>query len=81
MGIRSAKRLGAEIRQERRRRGLTQAQLAEMACLRQATISEVENGKQRSEVRVIFDILMALGLQFTMSERLADTGPEIEDIF
>lgn len=81
MLVREAKTLGNELRRERNRQHLTQKQLAERAGLRQATISAVEGGKPRTELRVVFDIMAALGLQLTLSSRSSGDSPRIEDIF
>lgn len=81
MSIRDAVQLGAALQRERKRQGLTQAQLAEKAGLRQQTISAVERGKPRSELRVIFDILFALGLEVSVRSRNSQDIPRIEDLF
>lgn len=81
MSIRDAKQLGAAFQRERKRQGLTQAQLAEKAGLRQQTISAVEGGKPRSELQVIFDIMAALRLEFSLAARGTPNAPNLEDIF
>ena len=70
MHIRDTRQLGVEIHRERKRQNLTQTQLAKKAGLLQKTISAVENGQLLTEIRVIFRILMALDLEFTMSTRV-----------
>ncbi len=81
MTIRNTRQLGVAIQKERRRQGLTQTQLAERAGLRQQTISGVESGKPRSQLRVIFDIMAALDLEIQLTLRSAKSGPDLEDIF
>lgn len=81
MPIRDPKQLGAALQRERKRQGLTQAQLAEKAGLRQQTISAVEGGKPRSELQVIFDMIAALGLEATLSARHGHVTPKLEDLF
>lgn len=81
MPIRDPHQLGAALQRERRRQGLTQTQLAEKAGLRQQTISAVEGGKPRSELRVIFDIMAALGLEIALSPRDGKTTPSLEELF
>ncbi len=81
MTIRDAKQLGAALQRERKRQGLTQAQLAEKAGVRQQTISAVEGGKPRSELQVIFDIITALGLEMTLVDRSGKKAPGIEELF
>jgi len=77
MPIRDPGQLGAALRNERRRQGLTQTRLAEKAGLRQQTVSAVERGKRRSELQVIFDIMAALGLEFFVNTRDANGAPDI----
>lgn len=81
MVIRNAKQLGAALQRERKRQNMTQAQLAEKACLRQPTISAVEGGKPRSELRVIFDIMTALELEITLKDRSDGNVPSLEELF
>lgn len=81
MPIRDPKQLGAALQRERKHQGLTQAQLAEKAGLRQQTISAVEGGKPRSELQVIFDMMAALGLEATLSARHDHAAPSLEDLF
>ena len=80
MRIRDSQQIGAALRQARKRQGLTQAQLAEKAGLRQHTISLVEGGKPYTQIRVIFAMMAALGLDATLVDR-ADTTPDLEDLF
>ena len=81
MTIRDTKQLGAALQRERKRQGLTQAQLADKAGLRQQTISAVEGGKPRSELQVIFAIMAALGLEVTLQSRNENTVPSLEELF
>jgi HTH-type transcriptional regulator / antitoxin HipB len=81
MMIRDAKQLGAALQRERKRQRLTQSQLAQRAGVRQQTISAVEGGKPRSELQVIFDIMTALGLEFSLGARSAHAAPDLEDLF
>ena len=81
MSIRDPLQLGTALQRERKRQGLTQAQLAERAGLRQQTISAVEGGKPRSELRVVFNILFALDLEVSISSRSNQDIPRIEELF
>ena len=81
MPVRNPKQLGTALRRERKRQGLTQAQLAEKAGLRQQTISAVEGGKLRSQLYVVFDILSALELDFHLASRAANPPPDFQDLF
>ena len=81
MTIRDTKQLGVALQRERKRQRLTQTQLAEKAGLRQQTISAVEGGKPRSELKVIFDVIAALGLEMTLVERSGQKVPSLEELF
>lgn len=67
--IRCARDIGVEIHRIRKSQRLTQAQLARMAGIRQATVSAVENGRKGSDVTTIFRMLHALNLEFRMEPR------------
>ena len=81
MSIRNPKQLGEALRRERRRQGLTQSGVAEKVGLHQPAVSVVEDGKPRSELRIVFELLAALGLEMTLRERNQKDKPRIEDIF
>lgn len=78
---RSPKQIGAAIRQIRRKRSISQAQLGEMAGLRQATISKIENGEAATKIGTICDILAALDVEFLIRSRTKSDPKDIEDIF
>lgn len=71
--------LGAIIRRYRRQRGWTQSDLAAQAGVRQATISQIEAGK---DVRysTIADVFAALELELVVQPRTMG-GPNPADIF
>lgn len=79
--VRTAKQMGEAITRERRARGLTQAQLAEKAGLRQEAISKIEGGNPATGFDRIARILAALDLQFTLGPRTKSTPQDIESIF
>lgn len=54
----------ARLRQLREAAGLTQAQLAAAAGVRQATVSDLENGKQTPTVSTLSDLAEALDVEF-----------------
>ncbi|GAA0918198.1 helix-turn-helix domain-containing protein [Luteibacter anthropi] len=66
---RSTKQIGAVIRRHRKRLGLNQNELGERTGLRQATISQIENGKPGSQIDTILAILAALDLEFQIGDR------------
>jgi y4mF family transcriptional regulator len=58
--------LGARLRDERRRLGVTQEQLAAAAGVNPRLVSEVERGKATAEVGKVLDIARALGLRLSL---------------
>ena len=60
--------------------GLTQSDLAAKVNTRQATISDLENGKGGTRIDIIFAIMAALNLDIVLHAR--DTGKKlIADLF
>lgn len=78
---RTPKQIGDIVRQHRRKLGLNQAGLGEKTSLRQATISAVETGKARTELRIVCDILAALDLELVIRPRSKASPDEIEELF
>lgn len=78
---RTAKQLGAIIRRERRRQGLTQARLGAKIGLRQATVSKLEAGEPATQLRTLLDALTALNLEVQVVPRGQTSGDEIESLF
>ena len=69
---RNAKQIGNAIRSERKRKSLSQKQLASMAGLRQASISGLENGIANTKLQTLLLVLAALGLEFQIAPRSTD---------
>ena len=78
---RTPKQIGNIVRRTRRKIGLSQAQLGEMAGLRQATISLVESGDAGTKLNTLLSILAALDLEFRIVQRSKGSGSDIEAIF
>jgi HTH-type transcriptional regulator/antitoxin HipB len=78
---RTPKQVGDLIRRERRRQGLTQAELGARVQLRQATISKLEAGEPATQMRVLFDVLAALKLELALQPRSRADATDIEDLF
>ena len=72
MRIRTPRELGAVLRDERRRLGLSQVDLSEKADVSRKWIVEMENGKARAELALVLRALRALGLTLTV-ERETET--------
>ncbi|MDH3377703.1 MAG: helix-turn-helix domain-containing protein [Gammaproteobacteria bacterium] len=78
---RRTRQLGALVRRERRRQGLTQTQLGTKIGLRQATVSRLEAGEPATRLRTLFDTLAALGLEVFIDKRGKSSIDEIESLF
>lgn len=79
--IASCSALGAAVRQERRQRRLTQADLAAIAGVSRQWLSQLENGKGSVETAKVLAVLSALGLYLSV-ERSPPAGhrPTAEDV-
>lgn len=71
--------IGAAIRRQRKLKSMTQTELGEKTRLRQATISQLENGEGSVQLKTLTDVLAALDLELVVQER--SSGRSIEDIF
>jgi len=77
----NSKVLGAIIRQYRQQSNLSQAKLAELMNLRQATLSSVENGSEKTHLKTIFDILSSLDLELHILPKVDQGFDQIEELF
>ncbi len=66
---RSAQQLGQALRRLRKIKGLTQADLAQQAGMRQPTVSSVEAGAPGTALTTIFSLLTAMDLELVVRER------------
>ena len=62
MRLASALDLGSYVRDRRRAAGLTQQQLSEAAGVSRRWLSDLETGKARAEIGLVFQVLHTLGL-------------------
>ncbi len=67
--LRSAKDLGRIIRDERRRQGMTQADLAGLADVGVTFLSQLENGKDSAEIGKAIQVMTMLGIDIDASPR------------
>ena len=71
--------IGQNIRTERKRRKLTQGQLADLLGMSRATISQIENGTvQDIGFRKVLRILEVLGLELKV--RPAGSPPTLDEL-
>ncbi len=69
MVIRNNKELGEAIRRARLRQNLVQVDLARKASVRQALISELENGATTAKLDTVLKVLAALKLDLSVVPR------------
>ena len=67
--LRSAKDLGRVIRDERRRQGMTQSELAGLADVGLTFLSQLENGKDSAEIGKALQVMTMLGIDVDASPR------------
>ena len=77
--VRTPAHIGAAIRRQLKLMSITQTELGEKTKLRQATISQIENGDGSVRLKTLTDVLAALNLEFVIQERSSGRG--IEDLF
>jgi len=78
---RTPRDIGHAIREARRRKGMTQGQLASQSGVWQETISKIENGVASTKLETLFDLLSALDLEITIGDRSKGTPSDLEEIF
>jgi transcriptional regulator with XRE-family HTH domain len=71
--------IGAALRDARRQRDLSQAELAQSLAMSRATISAIENGTvSEIGVRKLMALATTLGLELTLTARL--TRPTLQEL-
>lgn len=70
--ITSIRDIAATVRGRRQALGLSQAEIARRARVSRQWISEFESGKPTAELRLVIQLLDALGLWLSIDERDAD---------
>ncbi len=79
MRLRTAREVGALLRERRRQLGLNQATLAERIGVSRLWVSEMEQGKQRAELGLVLRALDAVGVRLLVDDR-PDDGAAVVDI-
>jgi HTH-type transcriptional regulator/antitoxin HipB len=72
---RTPRQLGATIRRNRKRLGLSQSTLGDRAGLRQETISLIETGNPAVRLDTVLAVLSALGLELRIAARSRGLDP------
>ena len=67
--VRNNKEFGEAIRIERLKKKMRQVDLARKASVRQALISELENGATKSNIDTVFKVLAALEMDMELAPR------------
>ena len=67
--ILSPESLGAALRKERKKKGLSQTDVGKSVGILQATISKVEKGSPGTELGTLFRLLAALDLELAIQSR------------
>jgi HTH-type transcriptional regulator/antitoxin HipB len=78
---RDPKQIGTLVRRARKRRDLSQQQLAAKVGLRQETISLIETGNPATKIETLLAVLSALDLEFHIAPRSKGWGRDIESDF
>jgi len=78
---RTPQQIGNLIRRARKKRDLSQTELASRAGLRQETISLIETGNPAARLETILAVLAALNLEFRVAPRGKGSAADIEDLF
>lgn len=67
--VRNARDMGSLIAVERRRQGLTQAELAGLSGVGVTFLSQLENGKPTAEIGKTLDVVATLGIDLIAQRR------------
>ncbi len=72
-------RLGQDIRNARKRRGILQSDLAELVAVRRQVIGELERGVYKGSLQRALDVIHALGLQVKLAPIRFPTLDELDN--
>jgi len=78
---RAPNQIGNLVKQQRKRLGLSQADLASRAGLRQPTVSLIETGNPAMRLDTFLVIMAALDLELQIAKRTKSSHTDIEDLF
>lgn len=79
--VRTPKDVGNAMRNARKAKKLTQAELAARSGIWQRTVSTVETSANGTKLETIFDLLAALDLEIHIVPRSKANPSDLEDIF
>lgn len=71
--------IGQALRRARKKKGLTQKELASKSGVWQETISKIENGLPGAKLETVFDLCAALELELLVAKRSKGTTDFLEE--
>jgi y4mF family transcriptional regulator len=74
-------RLGQQISEMRKNRGMTQIDLAESAGVTRQKLSEIERGKATVSINLYAKVLAALGAELTVVAARRPSFEELREVF
>lgn len=72
MRVRTVRELGASVRVQRERLGLSQQALADRAGVTREWVVRFENGKVSVPLNLVFDVLTAVNLTIDLEEKVTN---------
>ena len=81
MKVTDPKTLSVYLRDERKRRGISQSQVADLVGLRQGTVSRFESAPEKMQLDTLFRLLSALELELSVKPKGSkdqDTGNSVK---
>ncbi|GAA0374645.1 hypothetical protein GCM10009092_43590 [Bowmanella denitrificans] len=80
MKVTDPKTLSVYLRDERKRRGISQSQVADLVGLRQGTVSRFESSPEKMQLDTLFRLLSALELELSVTPKGSIKPEENDDI-
>lgn len=78
---RNTKQIGDILARFRKNKKSTQTDIGKQTGLRQATISELENGGKGTKLQTLIEVLTALDLEIVIRPRSKSSLSDFEDLF
>ncbi|NCP63530.1 MAG: helix-turn-helix domain-containing protein [Paraglaciecola sp.] len=79
MKVTDSKTLSVYLRDERKRRGVSQSQVADLVGLRQGTVSRFESSPEKMQLDTLFRLLSALDLELSIKSKGSNTAEYSKD--
>lgn len=78
---RTPKTIGNIVRNARKKKGWSQAELGQKVGIRQGTVSLIETGNPATKLSTILAVLSVLDLEFKIGDRSKGQAADIGDVF